>query len=480
MSRLLPLFLMSLTLGVPAAHAQEAPPAKSPTFLPKLEASIKVALKQKGLAKSKVAVHVVDLKDGAVLYAHNADTPMNPASNMKLVTSAAVLDAFGPSRTFTTRVIAQKVTGSKVTGQLTLQGGGDPSLGWQHMLAWAHAIKLRGITQVDADIVVDAGLFDAQDLPPAYEQKQQDGSYRAPVGALTVAYNATGVVVSPGEAGKPARVRLSPDNDYVQVENTTETVAGRGSSIRVKAVSEQGRTVIKVSGRVGQQAATRTWRKRIDDPALHAGHVFAKALKAVGIAHKGKVRRGELAKGEVLVAHASSDTARLVGLMNKWSNNVIAEQLFKLLGSTSGAAATFDAARKRVEGFLTRSKISPKGLTIYNGSGLFDGNLISAAQLTALLRVMHTHKNAPEYKASLAIGGVDGTLGKRFKSPQTRGNLRAKTGTLNEVSALSGYVKTAGGRDVAFSIMLNDTPTYASRLRGEQDKIAQIIAESKE
>lgn len=480
MTRLLPVLLMCLMLWTPAVYAQDAPASKAIKFLPRMEASINQALKQKGLSKSKVGVHVVDLATGAVLYAHNANVPMNPASNMKLVTSAAVLDAFGPSRTFTTRVIAQKVQGTKVVGQLTLQGGGDPSLGLQHMLAWAHAMKVRGITHVQGDVVVDASLFDAQDLPPAYEQKQQDGSYRAPVGALTVSYNATGVIVSPGAAGKPAQVRLAPDNDYVRVENTTETVAGRGSSLKVKAVFENGQTVIKLSGRVGKDAPTRTWRKRIDDSALYAGHVFVKALNAVGITHKGKVRRGKLKAGEVLVAHASSDTARLVGLMNKWSNNVIAEQLFKLLGRKSESAATFEAARKRVEAFLTTSKISTKGLTIYNGSGLFNGNLISTAQLTSVLRVMHTHKNAPEYRASLAIGGVDGTLSRRFKSPQTRGNIRAKTGTLNEVSALSGYVKTAGGRDVAFSIVLNDTPTYASRLRGQQDKIAQIIAESTE
>lgn len=441
------------------------------------------------LAKTRVGVHVRDLATGQVLYARDADALYNPASNMKMVTSALALDLFGPAHTFTTTISAGDLQGSTIKGNLYVQGTGEGFLLYEDVLDWAAQIKNQGIDKLEGDVIVSDGPFKGGDyLPPGFEQKSEDASYRAAVGSVSVNFNATTITLAPGaKPGDAPIITLDPPNDHLEIDSSLTTVAGTTRSLSVQSLpnekaGEEGGTIIKIAGRIGVKARPWSVRKRVDSPPLYAGSVFLHALSDMGIdTTDAKVSRGEPSGKEKLtklVAHGSEPLTELLMAMNKWSNNFMAEQLFRAIGTTKGAGdarGSWEGSTAVMKDFLA-SKLGLKegsDFRVKNGSGLYAGNGLSPRAITTLLSFMYRHVWSTEYISSMAIAGVDGTLASRFDGD--RGRLRGKTGTLNEVSALSGYVTTRSGRVVAVSILLNDPPVRAWRLRSKQDEIAQAI-----
>ena len=483
-----------MAIAPPAALAQQAlnAPAVEEAPAPSQDAlanAIKGVLSHPNLRGARVGVHVVDALTGELLYAHDAQRPYNPASNAKLITSAAALDAFGPSYTFTTRLWGVGVEGGKVRGGLMIEGNGEGFLLYDEVLDWAATIKARGITEIEGGIHVTQGPFkDGAYLPPGFEQKDEDASYRAPIGPVSVNFNAISVIVSPNEeAGQPALVRTDPPSAHLTIVNEVTTSTGRRRQLSVRSVpivpegeSDPTGTRIEVRGHIGQRAeAWRSRSKRIDVPPAHTAGVLQRALEALGIKVSGPL--GEAASlpsdRTEFVAHASEPLSYVVMAMNKWSNNFMAEQMFRALGTTKAAGderGSWKDSRSVVMSFLQDQKIDTKGLALHNGSGLYDGNLVSPAQLTGLLVAMRRHSWWAEYASSLAISGTDGTMANRLGGPY-KARVRAKTGTLNEVTALSGYATTDSGREVAFSILINDPPMRAYLARPQQDAIARAI-----
>ncbi len=446
----------------------------------KMAAAIDGALASPALEGARVGVHVVDAETGEELYAREADGKFNPASNQKLLTGACALDVLGPAHTFTTRVAASGVSGASAAN-LYVIGGAEGLLFERHLLEWAAEVRAQGITKITGDVVVVEDAFSGQDLPPGFDQKPEPGAYRSPVGALSVNLNAAKVTVRATAPGQPAEVRLDPPNAYVQVVNEATTVPGKYPRLSVNSqTGEGGRTTITVKGKIGASAAPFSINRRIDDPARFAGESFVTALESVGVEVGGKVARGKApAQTRTLITHTSEPLSYLTLTMNKFSSNFIAELLLRTLGTTEKAGAkkgTWEGGVAVLRDCASRLGVpQPDALEIMNGSGLYTGNTISPKQLTGLLRAMATHRWSHEFVASLPIGGVDGSLARRFQG-EALGKVRAKTGTLNEVTALSGYTQTRSGRRVAFSILLNDTPTRAWRLRPQQDAIAEAIA----
>ncbi|MFB6352411.1 MAG: D-alanyl-D-alanine carboxypeptidase/D-alanyl-D-alanine-endopeptidase, partial [Bradymonadaceae bacterium] len=239
-----------------------------------------------------------------------------------------------------------------------------------------------------------------------------------------------------------------------------------------------GGTRIRVGGRIGNRSEEVRSRLRIDNPPAFAGSVLRKSLAMVDVTLEGDVRTGSAPDdAEVIVSHGSQPLSYIILAMNKWSNNFMAEQLLRQLGTGDGNASTWKASRSALRDFLAKVGLDPSKLQIKNGSGLYDGNLVSPRQFTDLLTYMLDHRAAPEFLSSLAIAGKDGTLADRMDSEATAGNVRAKTGTLHDVSALSGYVTTASDRRLAFSILFDETPRRAWRYRPVQDEIVKLLAQ---
>jgi D-alanyl-D-alanine carboxypeptidase/D-alanyl-D-alanine-endopeptidase (penicillin-binding protein 4) len=476
----------------PSANAQTthvgSPPSEEPVAkqtkdfgkaAKALERSIASILAQSDVTGGTVGIHAVDVATGQVLYSRSADEAMNPASNMKLITSAAALDKFGPQHTFETKLLATQVDGDTVKGSLYVRGDGEAFLLFEDVLDWAGELRQKGISKIDGDIVIDDTAFKADYLPPGYEQKDEDASYRSPIGAVSINFNAVKAVVEPAKkTGQAANVRLVPPNDHVEVVNKTTTVGGKRRRIGVSSEPTEHGTRLVISGKIGHGASPYVSRgKRIDNPPEFAGSVLARALAMVDIDFKGVVKTGTTPDGaEVLVAHSSQPLSYVILAMNKWSNNFMAEQVLRTLGAKDDAPSTWQGSKQEVLAFLKRVGIDTSTLNIHNGSGLYDGNEVSPRQFVKLLRYMSFHRWAPEYLASLAIAGTDGTLARRMPDGLVRGNVRAKTGTLNEVSALSGYLRTQSGRMVVFSVLVNDPPRRAWHYRPVQDRIVEALA----
>lgn len=452
----------------------------------RLTQQIETILGASDVTGGKVGIYAVDANSGAVLYQQGIDIVMNPASNTKLVTAAAILDKFGPSHTFRTELWAPEKSANrdrfpdgKLQGPLYLRSDGDPFLLLSDFLELAHQLQSLGVTQVVGDLVVDESRFAGEHLPPAFEQKAEDAAYRAAVGAVSVNFNAISVKVLPGATpGEPPVYLLQPPNDAIEVVNRARTVEGARRAIELKSETlPNQRTRLTLTGTIGVDArAFQTPRKRIDNPPQFAGSAFQEALKSLGIDLTGKVVVGPTpASARALLSHESRPISYSVNGMNKWSNNFIAEMLLRAMSGGADEASTWAASQAAVMAFMQQTGIDLKGFVYKNGSGLYDANRMSARQVVELLRYMHTHRWGPEFKASLAISGVDGTMLRRLDSPATRGKLRAKTGSLNEVTALSGYARTDSGREVIFSIIFNDPPALAWRYRPVQDRLAEAI-----
>ena len=449
----------------------------------RLKREIDALVRKRVSAKADDGIAAVDTTTGQVVYTKNADETFNTASNTKLLTSAAALDRFGPSETFQTNLACAEPSDGVVDGPLYVEGEGDAFLLFEDFIQWAAQLKLKGIDRIKGDIVIDDEIFDGDYLPPGFDQKDEDASYRAPIGAVSVNFNAVTVIVTPNpkESGKPS-IRMFPPNDYVTIENNAQTVVGPGQRLSFTSdPNDNGGTTITVDGRIGNRSRTVRSRLRIDHPPAYAGSVMRKALAMVDVTVDGGVGTGSRPGDvEVIVSHDSQPLSYIVLAMNKWSNNFMAEQLLRKLGTRDGKASTWKAAKESLLAFLEQAGLETDDLEIHNGSGLYDGNLVTPRQFTRLLTYMLDHRAAPEYLASLAIAGKDGTLKDRMEGEATAGNVRAKTGTLNDASALSGYVTTASGRKLAFSVLIDDTPRRAWRYRPVQDDIVELLAEISE
>lgn len=464
-------FILILFFALPAVAQEKVKDAD-------LRREMKKILKFKHLADSHVGIYAVDVETDQVLYSMNADEPFNPASNMKLVTAAVALETIGPEFTFGTRLSVDSLEGGVVKGPLYLKSEGDPLLLWEDLLAWASELKAQGVEKVEGGIVVDDTEWAKGFIPPGYDQKDEDASYRAPVGPVSLNFNAQTVVVRPAaKSGEKAVAYLLPPNDNVKLVNEVKTFNGSAKRISGSSESDGDGTKIVIKGSIGVKAEPEYVRKRIDNPSLFTGSALQHALQTAGIEVSGEVRRGERpGSTKTLIYHRSKPLAYVVFLMNKWSNNFMAEMLFRYFGRDGGPA---DASRspKVVENFMKQAGIDTKGLESFNGSGLYDGNEITPRQIVGLLDYMADRPTYPEFAAALAVAGTDGTLSSRLGGAGTRGTLRGKTGTLNEVTALSGYLTTKSGRQVAYSILINDPPVRAWRLRGVQDEIAEALAD---
>ena len=451
--------------------------ADEPQNHPALEEAIAGVLEDSELQQTDISIHVEDLTDGEILYSRQADQRMNPASNVKLLTAAVVLDQLGPNHVFSTKLITNSNSDGRLD-DLYVRGEGEAFLLYEDVLHWASQLRSRGIEAIDGDVVIDDKVFDAGYLPPGFDLRDSGAAYRSPIGAVSVNFNAITAEIEPADQpGEAPTVRVNPPNTYVQVDNQAQTVQGSLPHIEVTSTPTEEGTRLTIGGTIGVNADTVSQRKRIDDPPAFTGSVIAEAMGMVGIDFDGQVRHGAApTEGEELLDHRSAPLMEAVWAMNKWSNNFIAEQLLRVLGNDGDDPSTWEAALNRAEETLEEFGFAPDSYRLNNGSGLYDGNELTARQIVGLLRQMNTHRYGPEFASSLAIAGVDGTLAHRLDDDLTKSNLRAKTGTLRDVTALSGYMETAGGRTVAFSILFNDPPRRAWHFRDRQDDIALAIA----
>jgi D-alanyl-D-alanine carboxypeptidase/D-alanyl-D-alanine-endopeptidase (penicillin-binding protein 4) len=479
------IFHSTLTLALVSSLAAAAPPKSSQAAEREaLRQAIQALVEQTPLKSARVTVQVKSLDDGQLVFAQDADELLNPASNVKLFTAAAALARLGPEFRFETEFLTDPDFKEGKAKVLYVRGGGDPTISTERLYGIVTELTHAGLKEIQ-DLVLDEGYFDGERQAPGYEQEGGDKAYLAPTGALSLNSNAVGVYLRPADsAGVRASVEVEPDSEYfvLDAEVRTGTSTQRRYSVASTLERDQKHQRLEVKGVVPVGKGVWSVWKKIDQPALYFGLTLKELLKARGIKVKGRVRQGPVAERAKLFHLAQSDTLDLVlKKLEKHSSNFVAEQLIKTLGAEErGVPGTTAAGIDVVEEFLEKEVGLARGSYVMkNGSGLNDANRFSAAQTNRLLTTMMARfPLMPEYLSALCIAGKDGTLRHRFEGSDAVGRLRAKTGTLETVSALSGYVQAVGGERFVFSIMVNDFSGRASAVVPYIDALGAAVAAS--
>jgi D-alanyl-D-alanine carboxypeptidase/D-alanyl-D-alanine-endopeptidase (penicillin-binding protein 4) len=340
-------------------------------------------------------------------------------------------------------------------------------------------LKGYGVRRVDGDVVVDQRFYDEQTTPPAFEQQPNEwAGFRAPVSAVALDENCITMTVRPSSAGGAARVDFDPPG-FVDVDGSIKTAQGGGADTVELGLAGNGpRMSAHVSGAIAGDSRLVRYTRRAEDPRLLAGYALKSLLEKADVKVSGDVKLGT-ARGHTLARHASEPLSSLLYSLGKQSDNFYAEMIFKTLsgeGKTRPAksADSADVVMK----WLSSVGASDAGLTVKNGSGLFDANRVTAWSTVQLLRAAWRDPELqPEFVAQLAVGGVDGTLHRRFHQELTRRRVRAKTGTLDDVIALSGYVLRDGGRGpIAFSVFFNHVAGKQDGARHAADRLVDLVA----
>ncbi len=440
------------------------------------------------LGHSHAGIEVYSLDADRLVYTLHADELLNPASNTKLFTSAAALAVLGSDYRFLTEFyVDQEPVRGLVSGNLYVRGKGDPSLISERIWEIANQLYHKGLREVKGDLVVDDTFFDGMTEGPGWDQDRSDRAYMAPISALEVNWSSVAVYITPGDnPGDKARVELEPDSKYFKLDNRVVTA---GSSRRARKPQTSGLMKrdgyhLTVSGRIAlKQPPLVLWR-RVGDPTLYAGETIKELLGRRGIKIHGKVKRGAVPNGHTTTLYFAAESDGLdiiLKRLNKQSQNLVAETLLKTMGAvTSGAPGSWSNGVDAIAQFLQREvDIRPGSYLMKNGSGLNDTNRFSASQVVKLLAYMYARMTlSPEYISSLPIAGKDGTIRFRMGGTPASGRVRAKTGTLEDVTALSGFVESLGGRHYAFSILVNDFPDTLRQAMSAEDAFAVAVSSS--
>lgn len=458
---------LAIGVGLPtlAAHAQ--PAAGDTSQVTRLANSLNALLDDPRLDGVVIGLTVRSATTGELVYTSAGHRRMLPASNQKLMTTAAALADLGPDFRFRTSVLASdSPRGGVVAGDLYLRGGGDPTLLASRYDDLAAAVAARGVSEVRGGLVADDTLFDAVRLGTDWSWQDETFAYAAPISALSVSPDAdfnTGSVqvdILPGpSAGAPARVELTPPTRAVQLENHVIT-GPPGSPRRVAGVREHGTNRIVVGGTMPFDGGPAHPLESVDDPTAYAADVFAAALARHGVRLRDDApRRGQTPASAVDLADLESMPLRelLVPLL-KVSNNPMTEMLVKTMGARDSGQGSWDTGLQVVLRFLAHEGMDPVRIHMVDGSGLSTSNLVAPDDLTSLLVAVRREPWFDVWYAALPVAGepehlVGGTLAQRMRDTPAAGNVHAKTGTLATASALSGYVRTAAGEPLVFSIM---------------------------
>jgi D-alanyl-D-alanine carboxypeptidase/D-alanyl-D-alanine-endopeptidase (penicillin-binding protein 4) len=439
------------------------------------------------------SVMVVSLDQGDTLLALAPDSAMSPASNMKLLTSAAALRELGPDYRFRTWLLTDGVVADgTLQGDLVLYGTGDPGISDRFYPTkeavfeeLADQLLQLGITRVTGDLVGDASFFPGPLRPSGWEPEDLNDHFAAAVSALSFNENVLSLRVEPAESsGLPPAVYTLPEHAGLAVDNQATTTEGKGSLLIGR---DDPLAPVVIQGGI-QRGGRPAWREiTVSDPAAFSLSVFRFVLESRGAQVLGGERVVTLPRDSrvggsrvtapalqrarrtrILATHVSPPLRDYLAVMNKKSNNLFAELVFRGLGRDRLGTGSPEASARAVAASLAPLGVDTAGLRQLDGSGLSAGNRVRAATFVDLLSRMASSEDWGEFWATLPEAGNRRELGRMYRTPAA-GNLRAKTGTIQGVSALSGVVQSQDGERLAFSIIVNGTPstTRAKRVENE-------------
>ena len=432
---------------------------------------------------------VYSLQRESYLVRRKGDRSFIPASNNKLLTTGAALHLLGPNYFFQTRFFGGgPARGGVLEGDLWVVGGGDPCWSGRFfggnpaspMESFAEALHAQGITRIAGRIVLDDRFFDREFVPPGWPRDQLSLDYCAPTCGLPLAEGCVEVEVLPTAPGRRPALRVSPGVD-LDISNEAETEAGRGDPKLDFAFV--GEASLRLRGSVHLLSGPYLGRVAVSSPLDFFGSALRQTLLRKGIAIDGSVARvgdkeDRPAAAKLLYTHRSPLFNALV-LANKESSNFFAEHLLKTLGAEVEKEGSRRGGVRAVRRFLEREGIPQEGFVMEDGSGLSNGNRLTADLLVGLLSKVYRGPHRETFLATLSVSGTDGTLEKRLDEEPYRGSVLAKTGWIQGASALSGFATSRSGEVFAFSVLINYRGKTQNRVfKGAMDSICRALVDS--
>jgi serine-type D-Ala-D-Ala carboxypeptidase/endopeptidase (penicillin-binding protein 4) len=414
------------------------------------------ALSEARIPSTAVALVVAPLDSGPLELAVNESTPMNPASTMKLLTTYAALNMLGPAFQWRTEVYASsRPHAGRLDGDLILRGSGDPSLVIERFWMLVHRIRGLGLRQIHGDLVLDKSAFD----PRAAEGGSLDGNdlrpYNVAPDALLVNFKTLSLEFVPDPAASVARIIATPTLAGVRLPTSVPLVNGPCGDWRERLKADfSDPQAPKFGGRYPTECPEQTWHVSLLDHTQFVAAAFRALWEASGGTWSGHAREGRTPPGAAeLLVHESPPLSDVVRDINKFSNNVMARQVFLTLGAPDQDQGASPArSMQAVSAWLAHAGLAMPELVLENGCGLSRRERISADSLARLLRHAYAGPRMPEFAASLPVAGMDGTMKNRNAAA---GSAYVKTGLLDGVRALAGYVLSGSGRRYVVVAIVN-------------------------
>lgn len=432
-----------------SAAADDLPPAT------------RAVLTRYNVPDSSVSIVVRDVAADDSLLVLNPATARPPASTMKILPTWAALDLLGPAYAWKTRALADTaVARGALKGNLYLQGGGDPLLTIERWWRFVNDLRQTGLRVIEGDVVVDQTRFTAPDERPEDFDGKFWRTYNVLPDAMLVNWQSSDFTIRPSDDGQSIDLTIQPYPEGLVVENRVKLVSGRcvGRNNQVAyAIEPERPDRVVASGRLSASCGSQSQRLAIMDPAQYAYGTFVTLWRQAGGQFRGGMLRAPTPPAaRLLLTHESEPLSEIVRVTNKYSSNMMARSLvLAIAAEMNGTPATTAAGEQTIVGWLkTRGLVLPE-LVIGNGSGLSREARISADSMAKVLIGAHESRYAPEFLTSLSLGGLDGTLEKRFQNVDDPSRIRMKTGTLRDVSCIAGYVVGQSGKTYAVVVFVN-------------------------
>lgn len=427
------------------------------------------------------SIKVISIGNGQVLYDRDSKALMNPASNMKLLVSAAALAMLDTGYQFTTVVSSNGYfSDSILVGDVYLKGFGDPDLTIADLDSLSSLIRASGIGRITGNIVADDSFFDREYWGSGWmwdDDLDPDAPY---IGPLSINSNCISVSVEK-TLQDSTLLSVFPEvgTDFIAIiDNISSSADSTQNSLRFRRLVAPERNVIVAEGELRHPNPPVTQKIAVCFPHLYVARLFKESLHRNNISVEGGIIEGTALPGVKNIASVSRPITTVIYRMNKISDNLSAENILKTLGAEmTGIPGTAKKGLAAVKRYLASAGVDTSQVFLADGSGVSRYNLLTADQLIRLLAYSSRQRRTfPAFYNSLPIAGIDGTLASRMGYTNAEGNLRAKTGTLNGVSCLSGYVQTRDREWLAFSMMMQNFIYSPEVCRRAQDKIGILLA----